>query len=344
MTTSDERYTQLVKKHHEEELQAWRFFRFELERRWDLLYPGFDERDYFTAVEDVVPSSRPAGPGQRFLKEHFQPEKRGWFQENRLGEADGLVVRARQRIRSRYHCSITSEPAPGFSATPGGPSMQSWQLYLTPAALTAGMKLATSLDYAVTLSTPRAGASERSFHFLAMPRLLRFDGRSYLLYKPLEERSTIRLTESAELVVELVRYPAFCLRASGDSRQVAALVWRLADGYASLLAFNLVITPGADIERSSVFFFPRPWRPVHEGPQTYAGKWTFGAFEMGGFFVQANKNDYESLTYEALSGFLTEVSIFESREERQRLTYLLRQVLPGGDVGPKIEGYGPDAG
>lgn len=39
MTKSDQRYERLVKNHLEEERQAWRFFRFELEKRWDLLYP-----------------------------------------------------------------------------------------------------------------------------------------------------------------------------------------------------------------------------------------------------------------------------------------------------------------
>lgn len=344
MTTSDERYADLVKKHHDEEIQAWRYFRFELERRWDLLYPGFQEGDYIVVVEEVTPNECPPGPGEKFLKEHFSLGKRGWFQENTIGEVDGMIFRARQRLRSRYHCSVTPAPAPGFAATPAGPSMHSWQLYLTPAALSAGIKLATALDYAITLSTPRAGASERSFHFLAMPRLLGFDARPYPLYKWLEDRPAIRLVDSPIMTLDLVRYPAFCVRVAGDSRQVAAVVWRLADGYASLFAFNLVIVPSADIEQSSVFFFPRPWRPVLEGPKRYAGKWTFGAFEMGGFFVQGNASDYQDLTYDGLSGFLGEVSIWKCEEELRHITGLLTVVLNVDNVDTKIREYCESAG
>ena len=66
--------------------------------------------------------------------------------------------------------------------------------------------------------------------------------------------------------------------------KVADATWSLCRGFADLLAYNLVIIQGGDIDHSTVFFFPRPRDPDWEGPAEYAAKgWSFGAFEMGGF-------------------------------------------------------------
>ncbi|MGH9752864.1 MAG: hypothetical protein ACREA2_08765 [Blastocatellia bacterium] len=370
MGKSDDRYDRLVRNHRTAELQAWHLFGFELERQWDLLYPGFRESEYFNAIESMVPNVSQVGArSAKFVKQHFNPEKRGWFQENTIAESNGLIVRARQRLRSRYHCSLTVAPSPGFVASPSVPSMLSWELYLTPKSLVAGMRFASALDYAVTLSTPRSGASERGFHFLAMPRLLRFGGRSSPLYNGLENGSAINLRSSAHCTIDLIVYPAFCVHVHGIHRDVASVVWRLAHDYNSLVSFNLVVIapPGqaglpetsdepkgptakrAHVEHSSVYFFPRPWRPDWEGPKAREGQdwsatrafedWSFGAFEMGGFFVQGDKNIYEAVTHEDLCDFLSEVSIFRYPDELDRITSVLVDLAPAPDTKAKIDSY-----
>lgn len=342
---SDERRSRLVKEHWDRELQAWKFFRFELERRWDLLYPGFNERDYIHRVEYVTASAPEImGGAQKFLKQYFNAERRGEFEENALAQADGLIFRARRRLRSRYHFSLTEAPPVGYSVVADRPQMQSFHLYLTLESLAAGMKLASALDYVVTLSTPSAGASQRTFHFLAMPRLLCFGECSYALYQWLEERPIIPLLGPGNVVIDLVVYPAFCVRVKGISRHVAPVVWRLAEQYGDLVSFSLVITPGQDIEHSSVFFFPRPFKPDWEGPQKYIDKdWSFGAFEMGGFFVQGDKHVYDELTYETLCRFLKKVSIFDLRPELQQITDLLGRLTLGSDTETKIQRYCEEA-
>jgi hypothetical protein len=117
-----------------------------------------------------------------------------------------------------------------------------------------------------------------------------------------------------------------------------------------------VIVPGADIEDikdigdpdSSVFFFPRPWRPDWEGPKDYADKdppWSFGAFEMGGFFVQGDEDIYAELTYSKLCKFLhEEVSIFECHEELHCLMGLLGDLTQTKDIEGKIDEYRKEVG
>lgn len=54
---------------------------------------------------------------------------------------------------------------------------------------------------------------------------------------------------------------------------------------------------------SSVLFFPRPSKADWEGPKKYENRepsWLFGAFAMGGFFVQGDTGIYDALTHDDL--------------------------------------------
>ena len=122
------------------------------------------------------------------------------------------------------------------------------------------------------------------------------------------------------------------------------IVWRLAEQYSDLICFNLVILPGDDIESSTVFFFPRPFRPEWEGPSEHRGinegkGWSFGAFEMGGFFVLGDESVYAGLTDEAACRYLKQVSIFERPQELQRIRDLFAGLAPGESMQVAIDSY-----
>jgi hypothetical protein len=345
MSQSRDPEDELVRKYWDDEKQAWKKFRLEMERKWDLLYPGFDERDYIKSVDVVAPTAHAGSghPSLQFLKEHFWKEKEGWYEEQLLGEANGLLCWARRRVRARHHCFLIPAPAPGFVATPAGPRMQSWQIYLTRPALDAAIRFSDTMEYIVTLNTPRAGASQRALHFQVMPQLFGFGGEKHSLYQSLGQLPVIEALTSP-CTVNLVRYPAFCLHISGDSHHVARLVWRLAEEYAALQSLNLVIAPGSGNERSSVFVFPRPWKPAFDGPHRYrdleSGRgWAFGAFEMGGFFPTGDEEVYKSLTYETISQYLREVSIFALQAEKTRLSEILEAVSGSNGMNHKFQSY-----
>ena len=99
------------------------------------------------------------------------------------------------------------------------------------------------------------------------------------------------------------------------------------------------------IEDLSVFFFPRPWRPNWEVPKEHdANAWSFGAFEMGGFFVQGDKSVYDALAHDDLCDFVRLVNIFRRSGELDRSTRLLVDLAPAPDTKAKIDSYVQQSG
>ena len=214
--------------------------------------------------------------------------------------------------------------------------MNSWNPFLQEQALLDAIRFSSGTDYAVTLSTPRGGASLYNFHFLAMPREFSFRCYSTQLYEWLDGYSNTWNPQRAGLTL-LEGYPAVCVRVLGEHRYVCETVWYLAKHYNSLASYNLIILREDD-DHAKVYFFPRPFMPWWEGPRQYAptaavdatkrstehAGWTFGSFEMGGFFVQGDDRIYEELDRtELLEEYLRQVSISPCSEEMTRLKHLL---------------------
>jgi hypothetical protein len=195
------------------------------------------------------------------------------------------------------------------------------------------------MDYVVTLSTPNAGASVFGLHFQAMPRILEFRDQKYDLFGWLDFFAPTSIDNS---LTRLERYPAVCLRARGDEMYVAQIIWHLAEHYNALVSYNLVIRPCTP-RVVAAYFFPRPFLPIWEGPRAYIDeRWAFGAFEMGGLFlIDCNRQSaFQAVlhggpnAYEALAGYLRELTIPAAGAEAEQMTKLVESAGASADPSP----------
>ena len=204
--------------------------------------------------------------------------------------------------------------------------MSSDHPFLTKRALLDAIRMTCGIDYVLTLSSPLAGAAIHGMHFQAMPKQVQFPGKTFNLFSWLEDYGSDGGGNSVEMLKD---YPATCLRISGEYRFVQEKVWYLAENYNKLESYNLIIC-GIDQEHLRVYFFPRPFSPKWEGPEAVANfNWSFGAFEMGGFFLIGDKKLFETIATggkNLLNQYLEEASVHSESEEMNKVQELLSNV------------------
>jgi hypothetical protein len=109
------------KEQRDKEGEAWKRFRFELERRWHNLYSGFVEAKHIHSMRRLGKCG--------FLAQLFDPKSSGAFDDTVLATANGLAFRPRRRLRARCHFSLTLLPQPGYSDSfPGVAAFAGWTM------------------------------------------------------------------------------------------------------------------------------------------------------------------------------------------------------------------------
>ena len=102
------------------------------------------------------------------------------------------------------------------------------------------------------------------------------------------------------------------------------------------MSYNIIIL-GINQEKAKVFFFPRQFLPHFEGPKAFNAldsehgdlRWTFGGFEMGGFFLVGKEEVFKEIIdggENLLNHYLREVSIGSKSQEMEKFQKILKEI------------------
>lgn len=239
-----------------------------------------------------------------------------------LGSCGSLSVYSRRRIRTPYHVYLTGSDVP---QPPQPEELGQWHWAITPQGLKDALEFASSTDFFLTFSTIKSGTSEAlNMHFQGIPRIVKWNGEEYKPFDTLLKSSESLVESVGGTTVSVLDYFTTVLRIVGKKQDVCKVVLPLCLGYDALRSFNLIASSVAgDKERVMVYFFPRRL-DGYNMPSRYAhDNWTFGSFEMGGFFLVGNQKTYGNVSFQDLADSLSEVGI-----QKGSLEYtLVRNIL-----------------
>lgn len=202
--------------------------------------------------------------------------------EDCIGEMGNLEIYPRHRIRTPFHSYMVSkikqDPSIAGAKT-------AWNITIND--LISVVDIANSMDYVVTYSTIKSGATvPLQMHFQIIPKKFNFDRKDCIMFDWLFSHAQFSNTVKYDdgVICKFLKEPVNIIKLYGEKIKTCKRLFTLCLGYDHFKSFNLIFKGNSNKQNfAEINFIPRRYDGKFR-PDIYK-EMGYGAFEMGGLFL-----------------------------------------------------------